>query len=50
MILKVCLLKVKDLLNRKKKIKRKIKSQPEKTIAERVKLRRQKAYDEETIN
>ena len=43
MILKIYLLKVKDLLKTKKKVDYSRK----KTIAESVKLRRQKAYDEE---
>ena len=40
MIEKIYLLKVKDLLNQRKKMKKKVKSQPEETIAERIKLRR----------
>ena len=43
MILKIYLLKVKDLL----KTKEKVDYSRKKTIAESVKLRRQKAYDEE---
>ena len=42
----IYLLKVIDLLNRRKKIKKKSKSQPEETIAKRVKLRRQKVDDD----
>ena len=41
----IYLLKVIDLLNQRKKIKKKSKSQPEETIAKRVKLRRQKVDD-----
>ena len=43
----IYLLKVLDLLNWRKKIKKKGKSHPEKTIAEIVKLRRQKADDKD---
>ena len=43
----IYLLKVLDLLNWRKKIKKKGKSHPEETIAEIVKLRRQKADDKD---
>ena len=46
MISVIYLLKVIDLLNRRKKIKKKVNHCQKKTIAERVKLRRQKADDD----
>ena len=42
MILLICFLKVINIMNGTNKMKKKRKSLPEETIAERVKLRRQK--------